>query len=127
DNGACNALVLGAVANELDENSRPRVGDAQAAEEACLRGDENFLQWYADSDLSEVLVSELILFENGAGGYVNRYGAEGEQFMGIAPDTERAAGNSEAACTMACEQQAINGEAPFFDTPLRCDDRCRPL
>ncbi len=127
NNGACNALVLGAVADRLDENGRPRVGDAQAAEEACLRGDENFLQWYADSDLSEVLVGELVLFDNGAGGYVNRYGAEGEQFMGIVPGTERRAGNSQAQCTMECEEQAINGEPPFFDSPLRCDDRCAPL
>lgn len=127
DNGGCDALVLGAVADQLDENGRPHIGEAQAAEEACLRGDENFLQWYADSDLSETLISELVLFENGAGGYVNRYGAEGEQFTGTAPMTERGAGDSEAECTMACEQQAINGEAPFFDEPLRCDDRCRPL
>ena len=57
DNGACDALVLGAVAAQLDENGRPRLGEAQAAEEACLRTDADFVKWYADSDLSETLIS----------------------------------------------------------------------
>lgn len=127
NNGACDELVLGAVANQLDEAGRPRVAMGQAAQRACLSGDANFLQWYSDSELSETLVGELVLFDNGAGGYVNRFGAEGEPFMGIRPMSERGAGASEAECTMACQQQAINGEPPLFDGPLRCDDRCRPL
>ncbi len=127
DNAACDALVLGAVAAQLDENGRPRIGDATIAEEGCLRGDENFLQWYADSELSQALISELVLFDNGAGGYVNRFGAEGEQFMGVAPGTEVRAGNSEAACTMECEELAINGGPPLFDSPLPCADECGSL
>lgn len=127
DNTACDALVLGAVAAQLDENGRPRIGDATIAEEGCIRGDANFVQWYADSALSQAMVSELVLFDNGAGGYVNRYGVEGEQFMGVAEGTERRAGNSEAACTTACEELAINGGAPFFDSPLPCADECGSL
>ena len=127
NNGACDSLVLGAVADELDENGRPHVGGGQAATQACLSGDANFLQWYADSDLSETLVGDLILFDNGVDGYVNRFGPGGEQFVGVDPTTERSAGATEASCTTTCQQQAINGEAPLFDSPLRCDDRCRPL
>lgn len=121
---ACSELALGAVADELDANGRPALGPA--AEAGCLSTAANFAQWYTDSTESVALIGELVLFDNGAGGYVNRFGAEGEQFQGIAPGTERSGGNTEG-CAATCQQEAENGQAPLFDSPLRCDDECRPL
>jgi len=121
---ACNQLALGAVADELDANGRPQLGPG--AEEGCLSTAENFAEWYTDSAQSVALIGELVLFDNGADGYVNRYGAEGEQFLGIAPGTERDGGNMEG-CAATCEQEAENGEPPLFDSPLQCDDVCGAL
>jgi fibro-slime domain-containing protein len=44
----------------------------------------NFAQWYVDvPGTNTKLVSELVLFDNGAGGFVNRYYPDGKQLKGI--------------------------------------------
>jgi fibro-slime domain-containing protein len=123
---ACSTLVVGAVANELNASGRPSLSGAPAVQQACLSNEQNFQQWYTDVPGTNVsVVGELLLFDNGEGGYVNRYGAQGEQFTAIRAQTERQAGASLAACSNTCLQEAQNGNG--FDGPLRCADRCRPV
>lgn len=124
---ACNELVLGAVASRLDVNGRPTLSGTPSVQQACLSDAGSFAEWYADSEQSVRLVSELVLFDNGAGGYVNRFGAEGQQFVAVDPASERNGGASEAECAEACVTHARNGEAPLFAGPLRCEDVCRPI
>lgn len=122
---SCNDLVLGAVADELDASRRPQMGEAGPAAAACLSTNENLSQWYQDTDQSVTLIGELLLFDNGKGGYVNRFGAQGEQYVAVDPSTETNGGATELACqTEGCLAVATNGEAPLFDSPLRCDDVC---
>jgi fibro-slime domain-containing protein len=125
NNTACTALVPGTVADELDANGRPVLSGANTTQ-ACLSTAENFAQWYTDRPDNVTVVGEIVLFDNGKGGYVNRFGAEGQPFQAVDPTTERGGGASLAACENQCLTEARNGNAPF-DGPLRCDDLCRPI
>src|SRR5690606_1283100 len=87
----------------------------------------NLADWYVDSERSQTLVTELVLFDNDAGGYVNRFGAEGQRFEAVDPASEKSGGVTLAACEETCISHARNGEQPMFDAPLRCEDECRPI
>lgn len=124
---ACNELAPLAVASQLDALGRPTLSGGASSQRACLSNATNFGQWYTESDQSVTLVDELLLFDNGAGGYVNRYGAQGERFDAVDPASERNGGASEAECAETCVTDAQNGQTPMFDSPLRCEDVCRPI
>jgi fibro-slime domain-containing protein len=124
---ACNELVLGALSPRLDGSGRPALSGTERSAQACLSDDDNFAEWYRDSDRSVRLVTELLLFDNGVGGYVNRFGAEGQQFVAVDPASEKNGGASEAECAQTCVSHARNGEQPMFLGPLRCEDVCRPI
>jgi fibro-slime domain-containing protein len=122
---ACTALAIGAVEEALDQNRRPALVAANAAN-ACLSTPANFTQWYTSQDgVNQTLVGDIVLFENGEGGYVNRYGANGEQFLGIqappvnGPNPERGFDASLAACATRCEAETAN--------QLQCQNRCNPI
>jgi fibro-slime domain-containing protein len=117
---ACSALAPGAVGPQLSAEGRPVRGPA--ALQACIGPDGpegSFDDWYTDNPRNVTLVGEIVLFENGAGGYVNRWGAQGEQFTSVNPTTERAGfGGSLAACGAACLTEANN--------QIQCANVCRP-
>lgn len=117
---ACTALALGAVAPNLDANRRP-VASPNAAQRqaACLSTPENFADWYTSNERNQTLFGEILLFDNENGGYVNRFGATGQQFQVPDPQTERAPTASLAACGNQCLNEANN--------QFQCANRCRPL
>jgi len=85
-NKTCNARAPGAVASALDAGARPVLGTAAAAvTAACLSSAANFADWYTSNTRNATLAGELLLFEVG---YVNRYGAQGEQFQIIDPTSQ---------------------------------------
>jgi fibro-slime domain-containing protein len=49
----------------------------------CISSAASFAQWYTSNDQNRVIPSSILLFDNGAGGYVNRYGANGESWQDI--------------------------------------------
>jgi hypothetical protein len=55
---------------------------------SCLSNPANFADWYTSSDRNATLAGELLLFDDGAGAYVNRYGGQGEQFQISDPVTQ---------------------------------------
>ncbi len=72
-------IILKLVAPTLDEQGKPvAVSDVSALSGNSIASPESFARWYRESEDSETLVGSLVLFDNGAGGYVNRFGAEGE-------------------------------------------------
>lgn len=116
----CTTLAPGAVAETLDQDRRPVLNAGSAAVgAACLSTPENFAQWYRSGDHNVTVVGEILLFDNGRGGYVNRFGAEGQQFEGVDPETENAGGVSLAACEQTCANQAQNA--------TQCANECRPI
>ncbi|HEX2876349.1 MAG TPA: DUF4215 domain-containing protein, partial [Polyangiaceae bacterium] len=56
--------------------------------------------WYSDAG-SPAIVRDLVLFDNGKGGYVNRHGAMGEQWATQPVYTGRWCGNGDSKCTAA--------------------------
>ncbi|HET7538537.1 MAG TPA: DUF4215 domain-containing protein [Polyangiaceae bacterium] len=53
--------------------------------------------WYSDKG-APAIVRDIVLFDNGKGGYVNRYGAMGEQWQSQPKITGRFCGNGDTMC-----------------------------
>jgi fibro-slime domain-containing protein len=85
----------------------------------------SFGQWYTASD--RAIVKTITLYPNGKGGYVNRFGPNGEQYLAsVKTPNEQTGGNTLAACEASCRQRAVDSQPPFTGQPnLRCDDRYR--
>ena len=75
----CGTLTLGVVQDDLNADGKPVLKDGSAV---CIQSEASFAEWYTDNDQNATIPGELILYENGDGGFVNRYGKDGEQFMG---------------------------------------------
>jgi fibro-slime domain-containing protein len=125
NNAACTALTPGVVNARLDAAGRPTLSATAPLAQACVSTPQNFADWYTTNPRNQELVGEIVLFDNGAGGYVNRFGAQGQPFQAVDPTTERGGGNSLAACAAECLNIARNGDG--FAGALRCEDLCRPI
>jgi fibro-slime domain-containing protein len=77
----CGTLVTGVVQDTLDAEGKPVLANGGAA---CIESATSFHEWYTSHAKNATIVGELVLFENGSGGYVNRFGPMGEQFTGQA-------------------------------------------
>ncbi|MBN2530904.1 MAG: fibro-slime domain-containing protein [Deltaproteobacteria bacterium] len=87
---SCRTLTKGLVANELDSNWKPvYAGPAYG----CI---EELNKWYTRQSAK---TTQLKLYADGEGGYVNRYGENGEQWYGYAPDPHSELGEPLAAET----------------------------
>jgi fibro-slime domain-containing protein len=49
----------------------------------CITSQETFFDWYRTVPANAVIPSSLLLFDNGAGGYVNRFGPNGERWVDL--------------------------------------------
>jgi fibro-slime domain-containing protein len=77
----CGQLTPGVVADMLDMDGKPVLANGSAA---CIESPASFAEWYRSNAKNATVASELTLFENGHGGFVNRWGANGEQWQGKA-------------------------------------------
>ena len=50
--------------------------------DTCVTSAATFSEWYTDSKDSNAIVDSITLFDNGNGGFVNRWGPNGEQWQG---------------------------------------------
>lgn len=73
----CGNQVSGVVRDRLDAQDKPVLANGS---NACIQSAESFARWYRAKDA--LVVGELVLYPNGEGGYVNRYGAHGEPWLG---------------------------------------------
>lgn len=82
-NDDCSGVVPGLVETSLNDQGKP----VWAASSPCTTSAENFAEWYTDVEgKNSTIAGELVLFDAGDGRFVNRYGADGEQWAG--PDNE---------------------------------------
>jgi fibro-slime domain-containing protein len=106
----------------LDAEGRPVLGKAPA--NACIESAQTFARWFRDNDSTVTLVGDVVLFDNGMGGYVNRFGPNGEQLITtVAPPNgsgEQQVNNatSQATCQPGCAERVRSS--------LQCDNVCRP-
>lgn len=109
-------IVPGIAAPELDAEGRPVLGKAPA--NACIDSAESFARWYREGVTK---AGDFVLFDNGLGGYVNRFGANGEQLV-VSEETfeEQQVNNatSPETCEPGCSDRVRLG--------LQCDNICRP-
>ncbi|MFZ5892406.1 MAG: DUF4215 domain-containing protein [Myxococcota bacterium] len=148
EQGGSNRLTLtGLVRRDLDAQGKPVYAGGANAAAALIKSADSFAQWYRTSSVNKELVGEIVLWDNGKGGYVNRFGPNGEQFKGW-PAT--VSGNPAAetpgvirpARVYQCQQQqmidpmtnqTINIPASCTADPICampgpdevCEDRCR--
>jgi fibro-slime domain-containing protein len=116
-------IVPGIARDRLDAEGRPVLGTAPA--KACIQSAESFGRWFRDGNGTVRVPGEILLFDNGEGGYVNRFGENGEKLvvtvpppMGQGSEQQVPMATSQATCEPGCAQRVRSG--------LQCDNECRP-
>lgn len=116
---ACGTIERGIPNNRLSADGKPELSTA-FFEDACIASAASYAEWYTSANTNVEVVGTINLFPNGGGGYVNRYGADGEPYIAtIDPGTEQGGyGTSKATCDATCTQRTRDG--------LQCENVCRP-
>jgi len=104
--------ITGMLANTLDANGRPTyVGPGGGGADAgFVHSAASFNDWYNDTSVNATIVGQLVLWNNGNGGYVNRWGDNGEQWIAYdEPITWCGPGGSECSeCTLAAGEVCLD-------------------
>jgi fibro-slime domain-containing protein len=66
------------IETHLDAEGKPVLVQGQPG---CIASSESFSDWYRNREHNRVIPSQLVLFDNGRGGYVNRFGPNGEPWI----------------------------------------------
>lgn len=78
-------LIKGLVRDTLDAQGLPVFIGAfnQCGEnQSCVRSQASFRQWYTnDASVNTAVIDKLVLWDNGNGGFVNRYGKQGQRWI----------------------------------------------
>ncbi len=122
-----NALTTGLVQNTLDGEGRPvLVGMTgmqkceTGADKMSYTGITQFSDWFRNAPNVVVVPGDIVLFNNGSGGFVNRFGPNGEQFEGY--EDEEWAEDGDFTCSWCldgdCEDTCDGDEVLFDGSPL---------
>lgn len=114
---SCSALAQGAVEQDLNAAGKPVMRAAAPKADPCLSTAENFSQWYTDAGAAPH-VGQLVLFDNGRGGYVNRFDNEGKFFTATAEEENYPGGKTLAECQASCQG--------FVSNKAQCQNTCLP-
>ncbi|MGB8298427.1 MAG: DUF4215 domain-containing protein [Polyangia bacterium] len=119
--------VLGMVNEDLDVDGKPVYSGLGGNSHITTAG--AFAEWYRDlPGINHSTASKLALWDNGRGGNVNRYGANGEQWQetisadwcgSVGYEVEDPNGNSQP-CTFAYGQTVCDADAALGYTLLKC-------
>jgi fibro-slime domain-containing protein len=116
-------IVPGIAQDRLDAEGRPVFG--KAPKEACIESAQTFARWFRDNGTAVRVVGDVVLFDNGSGGYVNRFGQNGEKLVTtVAPpkgqpqEQQVPNATSQATCEPGCTMRVRSS--------LQCDNLCRP-
>lgn len=71
----CGQFTTGVVEDALDGERKPVLLDNSGV---CIENATSFKQWYRDDPVNSTAVSDIVLFDDGAGGFVNRFGTKGD-------------------------------------------------
>ncbi|HTQ03475.1 MAG TPA: DUF4215 domain-containing protein [Polyangiaceae bacterium] len=75
--------IQGLVQDMLDTDGKPQQSTAATVANGFMHGQAAFAEWYRDGKPSSgPIPGKLVLWDNGKMGYVNRWGANGEQWKG---------------------------------------------
>jgi fibro-slime domain-containing protein len=123
-----NALTVGLVQEQLNPmTGRPQLVGATGmqeceagADKASYTGITQFDDWFTNSDQVVVVAGSLPLFANGMGGFVNRYGENGEQFEGLENEEYDDEGNLTCSWCLDgdCQDPCSADEVLYDGNPL---------
>ena len=82
----CDALVTGMVEDRIGDDWKP-VLSGNIGPKACVTSSETFEEWYNDEPAK---VGQLVLYPDGKGNYVNRFGEDGEKWVFVEKDARMA-------------------------------------
>jgi fibro-slime domain-containing protein len=117
------AIVPGIAAATLDADGRPVLGTAPAS--ACIQSPQSFGSWFRDGDGVARVVGNIALFENESGGYVNRFGANGEKLVVyVAPAAGQ--GNEQTVTGATSQATCRPGCTTRTQASVQCENQCRP-
>ncbi|MET0388399.1 MAG: DUF4215 domain-containing protein [Polyangiales bacterium] len=109
----CGQLQLGLVEERLNDAGKPVLKTAGGA---CIMTPETFASWYTTTPENVAIPGTLTLYDNGQGGFVNRFGAMGEQWLGPKVYTNTMYGGPIGMGCMMCTPSATG----------QCFDPCEP-
>jgi len=116
-------IVKGIAKDLLDAEGRPVLG--KAPPEACIESTQTFGRWFRDNTGVVKVIGDLVLFDNGNGGFVNRFGKMGEKLVtyqapatGMGNEQQVPMATSQATCQPGCAQRVRSS--------LQCDNVCQP-
>ncbi len=81
EKGGCDAVVPGMVESDLvyDATAKHDIPKFKAADgTGCVTSATTFADWYKPTNKSKSVIDTIVLFDNGSGGFVNRYGNNGD-------------------------------------------------
>ena len=89
-----NAAVTGLVKNKLDSDGKPASSGVLGGN-GYITSTDSYSHWYRDGSwVNYTNKTTLTLYDNGNGGYVNRYGANGEKWQTLSGDTQHWCGTT---------------------------------
>ncbi|HEU5073399.1 MAG TPA: DUF4215 domain-containing protein, partial [Polyangiaceae bacterium] len=118
----CNTIERNVPNAMLSAEGKPELS-AASYEEACIRSAASYADWYTEQSVNVEVTGSIVLYPDGNGGYVNRFGANGEPYLAPVLANERRAGDTLEDCEASCVDWAINAQEMFADQPqLRCTE-----
>jgi fibro-slime domain-containing protein len=111
---ACGTIQRNVPEALLSMEGKP-VLSANGYPDACIASAASFAEWYTNAGTNYEIVSTIRLYDNGSGGFVNRYGENGEQYMSPPVGNGRWCGNLDQYADCAEASAAGQCNAPAFD------------
>jgi fibro-slime domain-containing protein len=128
--------IQGLVQDTLDADGKPQLSSAANANSdgGFMHGQAAFAEWYRnDPPSSGPIPGQIVLYDNGKGGFVNRWGANGEPWLGYPqgmfngetyPNAAQCSGTDCTAC--GDPPASINGTPAPAGSQIVCLDDCFP-
>ena len=119
----CDEPSLGMVVNTLDIDGKPILGDGYRPSPGCeyILDKNTFAEWYRDvPGINYSFATTMTLWDNGNGGYVNRYTEDGGAYI-ASVDTGSEQGDygtDLASCQATCTTRTSDN--------LQCENVCAP-
>ncbi len=115
----CSTIERGIPKDMLSAAGKPELS-AQSFADACIDSPASYAEWYTSASTNAEVVGNIRLYANGEGGYVNRYGENGEPYVTRIDNgnEEGGYGTNAATCASTCTQRTRDS--------LQCENVCRP-
>jgi fibro-slime domain-containing protein len=117
----CGTLTRGVVDERLNGQGKPVLKDGS---EVCIQSADTFNEWYTTNRNNVGIPGDLALYDNGHGGFVNRYGPNGEPWFGpktyLNAEYGGPAGSNCSKCKVSGKSQCYDPCTPWNSRDQAC-------